>query len=255
MKDGALKADFSYYPTPEHTVKFGYNAVLHNLQPGIVKSSGGTSSFEDFILPDVNAFEHALYVSDDYKVNDNLSVKGGLRLTGFSSIGSGTVYNFDENYEVIDSTVYKSGQVIKTYYRLSPRLGAAYQLDGQSSVKANYTRTYQFMQMASNSTAGSTLDLWFTAGKNIQPQSCDQYAVGYFRNFLNNSLEASAELFYKKMNNTIDFKDYANLLLNRKLEGELRFGNSEQSFLVGYNRFNDNQPMFGWIEYNGQSLL
>lgn len=36
---------------------------------------------------------------------------------------------------------------------------------------------------------------------------------------------------------------------------ELRFGESEQSFLVGYNRFNDNQPMLGWIEYNGQSLL
>ena len=248
MKDGALKADFSYYPTPEHTVKFGYNAVLHNLQPGIVKSSGGTSSFKDFILPDVNAFEHALYVSDDYKVSDALSVKGGLRLTGFSSIGSGTVYNFDENYEVIDSTVYKSGQVIKTYYRLSPRLGAAYQLDGQSSVKANYTRTYQFMQMASNSTAGSTLDLWFTAGKNIQPQSCDQYAVGYFRNFLNNSLEASAELFYKKMSNTIDFKDYANLLLNRKLEGELRFGNS-QAYGAEFQIQKKEGKLTGWISY------
>ena len=36
---------------------------------------------------------------------------------------------------------------------------------------------------------------------------------------------------------------------------ELRFGDSEQSFLVGYNRFDDNRPMLGWIEFNGQSLL
>ncbi len=109
----------------------------------------------------------------------------------------------------MDSTVYKSGQFIKTYYRLSPRLGLNYRLGELSSVKASYARTYQFLQMASNSTAGTPLDLWFTAGKNIRPQSCDQFAVGYFRNFFNNQVEGSVELFYKKMGNTIDFKDHA----------------------------------------------
>ena len=36
---------------------------------------------------------------------------------------------------------------------------------------------------------------------------------------------------------------------------ELRFGESEESFLVGYNRFEENKPMYGWLEYNGQKLL
>lgn len=41
-----------------------------------------------------------------------------------------------------------------------------------------------------------------------------------------------------------------------ELEGfELRFGESDQSFLVGYNRFDNNKPMYGWIEYNGNKLL
>lgn len=248
MNDLAFKADFSFYPTPEHTMKFGYNATLHKLKPGTVKSTGGSSSYQDYILPDVNAFEHSLYLSDDYKATDKLSVKAGLRMTAFSSIGSGTVYNFDANYDAIDSAVYKSGEVIKTYYRLSPRLGIAYQLDDQSSVKANYTRTNQFMQMASNSTAGTSLDLWFTAGKNIKPQTCDQYALGYFRNFFNNTLEASAELFYKNMDNTIDFKDHANLLLNKKLEGELRFGSSK-AYGAEFQIQKQEGKLTGWISY------
>ena len=248
MQDMSVKADFSYYITPENTMKFGYNAVLHKLKPGTITSSGGATSYDNYVLADINAFEHALYISDEYQASKRLSVKAGLRLTGFSSIGSGTVYNYDSNYNAIDSTVYKSGQVIKTFYRLSPRLGINYLLDKQSSVKASYARTNQFLQMASNSTAGTPLDLWFTAGKNIKPQTCDQYAVGYFRNFLNNQLEGSVEVFYKDMQNTIDFRDHAQLLLNKKLDGELRFGNS-RSYGAEFQIQKNEGKLTGWISY------
>jgi hypothetical protein len=248
MQDMSVKADFSYYITPENTMKFGYNAVLHKLKPGTITSSGGATSYDNYVLADINAFEHALYISDEYQASKRLSMKAGLRLTGFSSIGSGTVYNYDSNYNAIDSTVYKSGQVIKTFYRLSPRLGINYLLDKQSSVKASYARTNQFLQMASNSTAGTPLDLWFTAGKNIKPQTCDQYAVGYFRNFLNNELEGSVEVFYKDMQNTIDFRDHAQLLLNKKLDGELRFGNS-RSYGAEFQIQKNEGKLTGWISY------
>jgi len=248
MQDMSLKADFSYFITPENTMKFGYNATLHNMKPGTVKSTGGSTSYDNYVLPDINAFEHALYISDEYQASKRLSVKAGLRLTAFSSIGSGTVYNYDQNYNAIDSTLYKSGQIIKTFYRLSPRVGISYLLDEKSSVKANYARTNQFLQMASNSTAGTPLDLWFTAGKNIQPQTCDQYAIGYFRNFMNNKLEASAELFYKDMQNTIDFRDHAQLLLNKKLDGELRFGNSK-AYGAEFQIQKNEGKLTGWISY------
>jgi hypothetical protein len=248
MQDVSMKADFSYFITPENMMKFGYNAILHNLKPGTVKSTGGATSYDTYVLPDINAFEHALYVSDEYQVSKRLSVKAGLRLTAFSSIGSGTVYNYDNNYNAIDSTVYKSGKVIKTFYRLSPRVGVSFLLNDKSSVKANYARTNQFLQMASNSTAGTPLDLWFTAGKNIQPQTCDQYAVGYFRNFLNNELEVSAELFYKNMKNTIDFRDHAVLLLNKKLDGELRFGKSK-AYGAEFQIQKNQGKLTGWISY------
>lgn len=248
MQDVSLKADFTYFMSPENTLKFGYNAILHNLKPGTITSTGGATSYDTYILPSINAFEHALYISDEYQATKRLSVKAGLRLTAFSSIGTGTVYNYDSNYNSIDSTVYKSGEVIKTFYRLSPRVGVSYLLDEKSSVKANYARTNQFLQMASNSTAGTPLDLWFTAGKNIQPQTCDQYAVGYFRNFMNNRLEASVEVFYKDMSNTIDFRDHAQLLLNRKLDGELRFGDS-QAYGAEFQIQKNMGKLTGWVSY------
>jgi hypothetical protein len=36
---------------------------------------------------------------------------------------------------------------------------------------------------------------------------------------------------------------------------ELRFGESEQSFLVGYNRFDDCKAMYGWLEISGKPVL
>lgn len=248
MQDVSLKADFSYFMTPENTLKYGYNAILHNLKPGTVKSSGGATGYDTYVLPEINAFEQSLYISDEYQVSKKLSVKAGLRMTAFSSIGNGTVYNYDNNYNSIDSTVYKSGQVIKTFYRLSPRVGVTYLLDDNSSVKANYARTNQFLQMASNSTAGTPLDLWFTAGKNIEPQTCDQYAVGYFRNFNDNELKASVEVFYKDMQNTVDFRDHAQLLLNRKLDGELRFGHSK-GYGAEFQLQKNEGKLTGWISY------
>jgi hypothetical protein len=248
MRDLNFKADFSFFNTPENTMKFGYSATLHNLQPGTINSSGGETVYNTYILPHVNAFEHGVYLSDEYQVNKRLSLKAGVRLTGFSSIGPGTVYNYDAGYNVIDSTVYNSGHVIKTYYRLSPRLGVNYRIDERSSVKASYSRTNQFLQMASNSTAGTPLDLWFTAGKNVMPQTCDQYAAGYFRNFFDNQLEASVEVFYKNMQHTIDFKDFAQLLLNRKLEGELRFGKSS-AYGAEFQIQKNEGRLTGWVSY------
>jgi hypothetical protein len=102
--------------------------------------------------------------------------------------------------------------------------------------------------MASNSTAGTPLDLWFTSGPNVKPQTCDQFAVGYFRNFNDNKIEASAEVFYKDMRNTIDFKDHAQLLLNNKLDGELRFGTSK-SYGLELLLQKKSGRVTGWISY------
>ncbi len=249
MQDVGLKYDFTYFLAPEQTLKFGYQATYHKLSPGSITTSGGTTDYDPYILPDNNALEQAVYLQGDHKLSSKLSLKLGLRLNVFSNVGSGIIYHYDNNYNSIDSTNYKSGDLIKTFFALSPRLGLNYQLNSYSSLKANYSRTNQFLQMASNSTAGTPLDLWFTSGPNVKPQTCDQVAVGYFRNFDDNKIEASVELFYKDMQNTIDFKDHAQLLLNRKLEGELRFGKSKSYGLELLLQKKEGRAT-GWIGYS-----
>jgi len=121
-------------------------------------------------------------------------------------------------------------------------------LNDASSMKASYSRTNQYLQLAQNSTGGNPMDVWFTASSNVEPQLADQFAVGYFRNFSNNMFETSVEVYYKKMQNTIDFRDHAELIFNEHLEGELRYGESEAygiEFLVKKVK----GKLSGWVSY------
>ena len=249
MLDYNIKTDFTWYLSPEHTFRFGLSSVYHILNPGVAKGTGNQSLITEYIVPKNFAFEHGVYFSGEHKIAGKLIIKAGFRFSVFQNIGKGTVYHFDNNHEAIDSTVYPSGEIFNTYAGIEPRFGLTYVIDENSSIKSSYSRNRQYLQLARNSTTGTPLDLWFPASPNIKPQFSNQFAVGYFRDFLDHTFEASIEAYYKKMNNTIDFTDHAELLLNRKLEGEIRVGSSRAyglEFMVSMNR----EKLNGWISYS-----
>jgi hypothetical protein len=248
LQDVKLKADFSFYPTPNHTIKFGAAAAWHHFSPGYARGQGDSTIFNSLQVPESNALEYAIYISNNHKVNEKLTINYGLRATLFQNMGKTTLYNFNENYEPIDSTVYERGELFHTYGGVEPRLSLRYQLNTKSSVKASYSRTRQYVHLASNSTAGSPLDVWVPSTPNIKPQLADQWAIGYFRNFWDNQVEASVELYYKKMENQIDFKDHAEILLNPQLEGEFRFGEAKSAGAELLIRKQMGQ-LTGWISY------
>lgn len=248
MRDYGLKADFTLYSNPNNTIKFGIGSIYHIFDPGMAKGTGSQSLFNEFVVPSSYALENGVYLGNEQKINNRIELKYGLRFSMFQNIGAATIYNYNSNFESIDSTVYKSGDFYKTYSGLEPRVGIAYTLNEESSVKLNYSRTYQYIQLAQNSTSGTPLDVWFPASPNVKPQRCDQVALGYFRNFLGNYLETSIEVYYKKMSNSIDFKDHANLLLNQKLEGELRIGDATSRGLEVMVKIPEGR-VNGWISY------
>jgi len=166
----------------------------------------------------------------------------------FQNIGKELLYHFDENFNVIDSTQFANGEIFNTEVNLEPRLGVLYQLDKASSVKASYSRTVQYAQLASNSTGGLPFDIWYPSNPNIKPQKCDQVAVGYFRNFLDNLLETSVEVYYKNMQNAIDFKDYASIYGNKHLDGEIRTGKG-RSYGAEFLLRKNTGKLTGWISY------
>lgn len=226
INDVTGKLDFNYFLNPNNTMQFGIATTYRELDPGFARGTGTDAVLGEIKMPVTNSLEYAAYISNEHSITDQLKAVYGLRYSIFQNVGPGTVYNFDSNYDVVDSNLYRKGDRYQTYSGFEPRIGLNYRLNERSSVKASYNRTFQFIQLATNSTSSSPLDVWFSSSPNVEPQIADQFALGYFRNFLDNKIEASAEVYYKDMQNTIDFANHASLLLNPYLEGELRVGES-----------------------------
>jgi len=248
MTNYTFKYDFGYFLNPDNTVKFGVFSTFHNFFPGIITANDENSVLNDFELPESQALEYGLYVQNKQKIGALLSLNYGLRFGIFQNIGPSTVYHFNQNHISTDSTVYSVNEIYNTYHGLEPRISLTYILTENSSLKASYSRTIQYVQLASNTTVGSPLSIWFPASPNVKPQYGDQVAAGYFRNFFDGAVETSAEVFYKKMYNQIDFRDHAQLLMNEKLEGELRFGSGDAYGIELFVRKNTGK-LTGWVSY------
>ena len=204
LGDYGLKADFYYVPNHVHNIKFGYNFIFHGFHPGEGGGIGDESIIMRISFPKKYAMENVAYIANETNIDGKLKLKYGLRYTGFENLHKGEVTHHQQQFD--------------------PRMGFAYVFNDRHSVKASYSRTTQFIQLASNSTSGSPLDFWFPASAKVKPQKCDQIAAGYFRNFASDKYEFSAEVYYKDMKDVVDFKDHAKLMLNENLEDELRFG-------------------------------
>jgi hypothetical protein len=248
MRDYGVKGDFVYYLNENNTIRFGASTLYHRFNPGKAQGLGEESFFNIYEVQHNNALESGLYISNEQKIGARLSLKYGLRLSHFQNVGSATIYNYNENYEAVDSTTYDSREFFSPYAGLEPRVGAVYLLNEASSLKASYSRTRQYIHLAQNSTAGTPLDVWFPSTPNVKPQIADQVALGYFRNFFKNRLEGSVEAYYKFTQNAIDFKDHADLLLNKEFEGELRFGEAQSYGLEFLFRYNFSK-VSGWVGY------
>ncbi|MFP4340338.1 MAG: TonB-dependent receptor [Cyclobacteriaceae bacterium] len=222
------KFDFNYFLNPENSIDFGYQTIYHTFAPPSIIPGEGTN-FQPLELDEKFALEQAVYIGNQQQINERLSLEYGLRYSVFQQIGPGTVYEYEEGQPLSDETItntleYDAGENIQFYDGLEPRFGARYLLNPRSSVKLSYNRMMQYLQIASNATAGLPIDRWIPADRYIRPLIGDQIAAGYFRNFASNTIEASVEVYYKWMENIIDFKSGSDILLNNNIETEVSEG-------------------------------
>ncbi|MDR0795125.1 MAG: TonB-dependent receptor [Tannerella sp.] len=221
ITDWMLRLDFNQPINDLWNLNYGTNHTLHNFQPGIVTMPG---RMVDLQMEENKAMEHSIYLANEQKFSERFSAKYGIRYSIFQNIGAATVFHYDDNYEEAGSTVYPSGRIYNTYTVAEPRVGFVYNLTNTSSLKVNYSHNAQYIQLANNSASGSPLDIWFSASPNIKPQHVDMFSAGYFHNLNDNAFETSVEVYYKDLKNVIDFAEHSNLLLNDKLDGEIRTG-------------------------------
>ncbi len=247
IQDYNLKQDFQYYASNKSKIKYGFNTIYHKIIPGEITAESN-SKISELNLSDKYAWENAVYVSHEYKLTENLGFEYGMRLTSFSLLGPGDLYIYNAEGLTLDTTSYGSGKFIKTYYNIEPRLSANYLINKKSSIKFSYGRNTQNLHLISNSTSGNPTDLWIPSSKIVKPEISDQVTLGYFRNFKDNMYEFSTEVYYKNLQNQIDYKNGAELTFNNKVESQLLFGKGRaygvEFFLKKkYGRFN------GWIGY------
>ena len=252
IRDLNQKIDFTYYLNPENTFKFGIQVIKHRYSPGKIFGNFSDSTF-NYQIPLTNSLEYGFYFSNEQEVNSWLSVQYGIRYSLFQNFGKGQFLVFDRSdpkeYIVTDTLYYSKWELYNSYDKgIEPRLSVRARLNSVSSVKGSYNRMYQYIQLASNSTASLPLDFWFPSSPNIKPQRSDQIAFGYFRNFKENMFESSMEVFYKWNKDAIDFRDHASLILNDAYEGELRIGKG-WAYGIEFLLKKQTGKLSGWISY------
>jgi hypothetical protein len=243
IQDIGIKQDFQYYISPDIKLKAGLNSTYYQFVPGTVTTPDST-----FKLINKYCWENALYVSNEFRLTDNLKTEYGLRLTSFSLLGPGSFYTYDSQTNPVDTANYSSGKFIRTYFNLEPRLEFTYLLPGNSSVKGSYDRNVQNIHLITNSTSSNPTSLWLPSSLNVKPEIADQVSLGYYRNFNDNMYEFSAEVYYKNIQNQIDYKNGAQLNFNQNVESQLLFGKGRAYGIELFARKNAGK-FTGWLSY------
>jgi hypothetical protein len=247
IKDFDLKEDLEYYISSGNKLNVGFDVTDHTISPGNISASQ-SSSFNSLSIQNRHALESAIYVNHDIAISDKLNMNYGLRAEIFTVLGPGTFYTYDANGNAIDSTKYGSGQKVINYFNLEPRWSASYKVTDNSSIKASYSRTTQNLHLLSNSTSSNPTDVWIPSSNNVKPEIGDQVSLGYYRNLKENAYELSAEIYYRFMQNQIDYKNGAQLIANTNVESQLVFGHGRAYGLELYARKKVGR-LTGWISY------
>lgn len=243
----SLKSDFTLYRDINKTLNFGYKLSFHNFNPGNAEDSLGRIPPGRPFVPKRNTSELSLYMSKDRKVNDKLLVTYGFRLSTWNNFGRTIEYEIDDDFIVVDSTVYDTRKSYNDYSNLEPRFSLTYLPDTKNLLKFNYSRSAQYLNLISNSISPfNNLEVWLPASVNIKPQIANQLSIGWFKTGEHFSL--SIEGYHKSMKNQIDYVNQAKLLLNPHLEAELRTGTGTAYGIEAMLTKNTGK-LTGWLSY------
>lgn len=262
IKNYNIKYDFKHYISDKFKLNYGLSGIYYEFNPGTIKPTGEASGINPDQLDKKYAFEPSVYLDAESQVSKKITIAYGLRYSLFYRLGSSTVNYYANNNPVVFNTnteIYEKGKptstayfgknkVIQDYNNLEPRFAVSYQLNDDESFKASYNRMAQYLQLISNTSSPTPLDVWMPSDKYIKPQIANQVALGYFRNLNNGAYSLEVETYYKEIQNRLDYIDGADLIANDAIEqvilnGQMRAYGLEVMFKKNEGKFN------GWISY------
>lgn len=262
IKNYNIKYDFKNYISDKFKLNYGINAIYYDFNPGTIKPTGDEIRINPEQLDKKYAFEPAIYIEAENQIAKKLTLSYGLRLSMFSRLGSSTVNLYENNNPVIFDPVrqiyekttpigtqyYSKNKSIYDYKNLEPRFSIGYQINEDQAVKASYNRMAQYLQLISNTSSPTPLDVWMPSDQFIKPQLADQVALGYFRNFQDGDYSLEAETYYKKIKNRLDYIDGADLIANNAIEQVLLNGRM-RSYGIELMFKKNTGKLTGWVSY------
>ena len=239
IRDWNAKIDFDYFHSNMHNLKFGASFTNHKLTPSTANAINGETEFSTGFLPKY-ANEYGLYLLDDIKFNSVFSLNLGMRYSIFSQVGPYT--------SKLSGDEFTSGQPVITYTGLEPRVSFKWGIAPATSIKGGVTKTYQYLHLVSNSSSTLPTDIWVPSTEIVKPQIGLQYALGLFKNFDNDSYETSLEVYYKDLQNQVDYADDYVTDISKEVEDAFVFG---KGFAYGIELFlrKSTGRLNGWIGY------
>lgn len=231
LQEFSFKEDLNYYLNTRNELQFGYHLTYRRFSPGKISPTSDASIFDTQEIQNDYALDHSIYIGNEQRLTDRLTLSYGARLSIFQNVGKSDVYLYEDpqdNIDIVrtDTLHYDHLETIKTYVNIEPRFAARFMINPQSSLKVSYNRMVQNTHLISSGTVPIPFNTWSPSNYYLKPQLADQVAIGYFRNFKDNTLEFSVESYYKDIDNVTDFADNAQLFFNRDLPTEYRQGDS-----------------------------
>ncbi len=255
IRDYGSKIQFSYFPNPNHKVKWGVDYTYHIFTPNNTYASSGDTEFNLNNSSRLNSHESAAYIQDEWDINEKFKVNIGLRQSYFLHTGSFTRYIYPETTGLIgagapQTVTYGNGEKVADYWGFEPRLSGRYLIKEGASIKAGYNRNFQYIHLNSFSPTSLPTDVWLPSTDRLKPQFSDQYSIGYFRDFKENKWESSVEVYYKDMFNVSEYQEGADpsQTVNDNIDNLLWFGKG-WSYGAEFFLKRNTGDLTGWIGY------
>ncbi|MCP4441886.1 MAG: TonB-dependent receptor [Aureispira sp.] len=247
LQEGQFKQEFHYQIAPDkYELKFGGGVLFRRFEPGKLIKNSDTNP--GFTIAAKQALESNVFVSSRMQIQPKFNLRIGLRYNLFNALGPTDYYTFDEYLEVEDTIAYKAGKVYQTYHGLAPRVGLWYQPTEEHNVYGMYSRLYQYVHLVSSATVGLPTDLWLPSSQSVRPQITDEWSLGY--KFMSDKwgLELKTELYFKLLQNQVDYKNGANIFLNPYIESQLVYGKG-RVYGVDFLLKKAQGKFTGWLAY------
>jgi hypothetical protein len=255
----SARLNATYTFRTDDNLDFGVQSIFYRIQPGSLSPLDEASVISPFKLNPEQALENAIYIAGKFELGSIISINAGLRYSYYDFRGPDRIYIYESESPritgaIIDSVSYEKNEVIKTYSGIEPRISLKFQLNSSSSVKLNYNRANQYISLVSYSAVPTPDDRWKLSDPFVKPVICDQVAIGYYKNFRQNLIETSLEVYYKKLQNLVEYKNGAQILLNPYLETAL-LNASGESYGVEFFIKKSLGSLDGWFGYTWSRSL